>query len=495
MKQSRREFLRNSGCGLTMAAMASQIEHFGLLNTLAQKTSDKGLLSAAPPSDYRALVCIFFSGGNDGNNTVIPNHNDGSVSNYSAYSAARAPQGLALAQNTLLPIAVPRVGGLTYGLHPSFGTITGGVNGGLHPLWAQGKMAVVTNVGTLVRPLTRLEFQQHPEWRPRNLFSHSDQTNQHQNARADVMVLSGWGGRISDRMTVSANPLRLIPTISSLNGARLFTVGENTQPLSLGPAPSPLSSILALSGYNGTPISNARLGALEAQLNIEQSHDIIHASNELHREAIRISRSLNENAEVTVTFPATDIGNQLKQVARLIKARSALGVNRQIFMVSLEGFDTHTGQINNQAALLGRFSQASRAFYEEMVVQGVGDKVTQFTITDFNRTFNPGGSGANVGSDHAWANHQFVIGGGLVGSDFFGLNTTNGTPFPTLALGGPDDSDMTSARGRWIPTTSVEQYAGTLANWFGLEAADVPYVFPNMGNFPVTNLGFMAPPA
>ncbi len=474
-----------------MAAMAAQAEHFGLLNTLAQKTVKGHTLGV--PSDYRALVCIYFSGGNDGNNTVIPMHDDKNISGYSAYSAARAAQGLALAQNTLLPLSVPSVGGLSYGLHPSFGTIPSGINGGLHPLWAQGKMAMVTNVGTLIRPLTRLEYQQNPSWRPRQLFSHSDQTNQHQNAQAEMVMLSGWGGRISDRMTIPANPNRLVPTVNSLGGARLFTVGETTQPLSLGPAPAPLSSILALTGYNGTAIDNARLAALEGQLDIEQTHDIVRASNEIHREAIRISRTLNDGAEVTVAFPNTGLGNQLKQIARLIKARSALQVTRQIFFCSIDGFDTHTGQLLGQGGLLGLFSQASRAFFEEMTAQGIADKVTQFTMTDFNRTFNPGGSGGNVGSDHGWGNHQFVIGGALTGSNFFGMNTTNGTPFPTLVNNGPDDADTGNARGRWIPTTSVEQYAGTLANWFGLEAADVPYVFPNMGNFPVTNLGFLMP--
>ena len=491
MKESRREFLKKSGCGLTMMAMASQIEHFGLLNTLAQKTLTKRFSLGDTPSDYRALVCIYFSGGNDGNNTVVPNHGDANVSGYAAYSAARSSQGLALAQNTLLPISVPRIGGLSYGLHPSFGTITGGINTGLHPLWTQGKMAMTTNVGTLVRPLTRIEYQTNPNWRPRQLFSHSDQTNQHQNASADVVVLSGWGGRISDRMTLGANPGGLVPTISSLSGARLFTVGESTQPLSIGPAPAPLSSILSLTGYNGTPIANARLTALEGQLEIENGHDLVRASNDLHRDAIRISRTLNDGGEVTVAFPNTEIGNQLKQVARMIKARSALHVTRQIFFCSLDGFDTHTSQLAGQAILLGQFSQAARAFYEEMVVQGIADKVTQFTMTDFNRTFNPAGSGSNAGTDHAWGNHQFVIGGSVVGGDFYGGNTSNGTPFPTLVNNGPDDADSGNARGRWIPTTSVEQYAGTLAKWFGLQTPDIGYVFPNAGNFPVMDLGFM----
>jgi uncharacterized protein (DUF1501 family) len=198
--------------------------------------------------------------------------------------------------------------------------------------------------------------------------------------------------------------------------------------------------------------------------------------------------------EVTVNFPNTELGNQLKQIARLIRGRSVLAVNRQIFFVILDGFDTHTTQLAEQDRLLSQLSQASRAFYEEMVVQGLQNQVTQFTLSDFNRTFNPGGSGALVGSDHAWANHMFVIGGGVIGGDFYGMNTSNGTPFPTLVQNGPDDADGGSnARGRWIPTTSVEQYAATLAKWFGLPDEDRSYVFPNLANFPTTNLGFMSP--
>ncbi|MEP7212400.1 MAG: DUF1501 domain-containing protein [Acidobacteriota bacterium] len=491
-KQTRREFLAKSGCGLSMTALAAQSHYFGLMNTLAQKTSSKPLQSV--PNDYRALVCIYFSGGNDGNNTIVPNHDDVNVSNYAAYSAGRSAQSLALARNSLLPISVPRVGGLTYGLHPGFGTVTGGINPGIHPLWAQGKIAAVTNVGTLVQPITRQQYLDGSVPRPRQLFSHTDQTNQHQNARADTVVLSGWGGRISDRMTIPANPDGLVPTVSSLGGSRLFTVGETTQPLAIGPAPTPLSSILSLVGYNNTPVTNARFDALVAGLDADMSNEIVNASNEVHREAIRISRTLNNGSEVTVAFPNTEIGNQLKQIARVIKARTSLQLNRQIFFCTLDGFDTHTSQIAGQQSLFSMFSQASRAFYDEMTAQGISDKVTQFTLSDFSRTFNPGGSGSNVGSDHAWANHSFVIGGAVAGGDFYGMNTSNGTPFPTLVQNGPDDSDAgSSARGRWIPTTSVEQYAATLASWFGLEAADVPYVFPNLQNFASSDLGFMQP--
>ena len=492
MKQNRREFLIKTTCAASMTALATQTRHFGLIQALAQKKPR--FKNELVPNDYRALVLIFLSGGNDGNNMIIPNHSDANVSNYAAYSVARSSQGLALAQSSLLPISVPRIGNLTYGLHPAFGTVTGGVNPGIHPLWATGKMAAVTNVGTLVAPMTRAQYQNGSVPRPFSLFSHTDQVNQHQNCRSDTLTLTGWGGRISDKITLSDNPSRLVPTISSLAGTQLFTIGETTQPLALSPAPTSLSNVLSLVGYNNTAVTNARFDALNAQLQMNDGQELVAASNQMHRQALDISRSLNNNSEVTVTFPNTDLGNQLKQVARMIKTRSVLGVNRQIFFCTLGGFDTHSAQLNNQNALFSQVSQAMRAFYDEMTVQTIGDKVTQFTMSDFCRTFNPGGSGGNVGSDHAWANHSVIVGDAVLGGDFYGANTTNGTPFPTLVQNGPDDSDSgTAARGRWIPTTSVEQYAATLANWFGLQSADTNYVFPNLSRFSTSNLGFMQP--
>ena len=177
---------------------------------------------------------------------------------------------------------------------------------------------------------------------------------------------------MSDLMTVPSNPERLVPTVNSLAGTRLFTVGESTQPLAVGSAPAPLSSILALTGYNNTPITNARLDALQAALNTDLDNDIVNASNDVHREAIRISRTLNDGSEVITAFPNTDIGNQLKQIARLIKSRTALHMNRQIFFCTLDGFDTHTQQVGTQQLLFSRFSQASRAFYDE--INGAGHR-------------------------------------------------------------------------------------------------------------------------
>ncbi len=492
MTQNRREFIKKSSCALGIAALATQFEHFGLMSAMAQKVDAQDAANA--PGDYRALVCIFMQGGNDGNNTVIPAHNDAGLSNYSAYSAARNTQGLAIAQSALLPIAVPRMNNLTYGLNPNLGTITGGINNGIHELWAQNKMAVIANAGTLVAPMTRAQYQSGSIKRPFQLFSHSDQVSQYQSGRSDALSFTGWGGRISDRRSLPDNPGGLIPMITSINGAQLFTAGQTTLPLAIANAGTSLSSVLNPQGFNSTAESQARLAAFNQLRSQDLSSNYIKEASHITNQAIQANSALAAFQEVTVTFPGTSIGNQLKQVARLIKKRGDLNVNRQIFYVQIGSFDTHNNQINGQGNLLSQFSQAVRAFYDEMIMQGISNNVTTFTLSDFSRTFNPAGSGATVGSDHAWGNHLFVIGGAVNGGNFYGTNTSNGTPYPTLVMNGPDDADSgTSARGRWIPTTSVEQYAATLANWYGLSAADMPVVFPNIANFPTTNLGFMQP--
>ncbi len=494
MKQSRREFITKSGCALGMAALATQVEHFGLMNALAQKVDDNQIDATSEGGNYKALVCIFMSGGNDGNNTVIPNHSDSSVSNYANYSAGRITQGLALAQNTLLPISVPRIGNLNYGLHPGLGTVTGGINNGIHELWAQGKMAVVTNVGTLVAPMTKAQYQANSVPKPFQLFSHSDQVSQFQGGRSDTASFTGWGGRTSDRMTAGSNPGGLLPMITSINGAQLFTSGQTTLPLAIRDSATGLNQVLNPAGYSTSTTNQARLTAFNQLRTQDLSQQYIKAASAVTDQAIAANSALATFQEVTVTFPNTSIGRQLKQVARLIKKRNELSINRQIFYCQIGGFDTHNNQLNDQANLLSQLSQAARAFYDEMVTQGVSNDVTTFTMTDFSRTFNPAGSGGTVGSDHAWGNHVFVLGGSVLGGNFYGTNTSNGTPFPTLTFNGPDDADSnSSARGRWIPTTSVEQYAATLASWYGLPAGDMTTVFPNISRFSNTNLGFMQP--
>lgn len=476
-----------------MTAIATQVQHMGLMSALAQKMDEKPEETNVG-GGYKALVLIYWSGGNDGNNMVIPNHSDATLSNYAAYAATRSTQGLALDQGSLLPIAVPRMGGLTYGLHPALGPITGGINNGIHELWGQGKLAIVTNCGTLVRPMTKAQYQNNSVPKPYQLFSHSDQVNQSQTSIANTAAFTGWGGRISDRLTQTSNPGGLVPMITSIAGAQLFTAGQLTLPLAINDSNTSLANVLNPAGFPNNAAGNARKAAFNQLRTVDLESNYVAAASNVTELAMQANAALQTSQDVTVTFPNTSIGRQLRQIARLIKKRTDLSVTRQIFFCQIGGFDTHQGQLPQHTTLFSQYSQAVRAFYDEMGVQGVQNDVTTFTLSDFNRTMNPAGTGANVGTDHAWGNHMFVIGGSVLGGDFYGINTTNGTPFPTLVIGtsGPDDTNSGSgARGRWIPTTSVEQYAATLARWYGLPENQMAEVFPNIGNFASTNLGFM----
>ena len=494
-EETRRNFIKKASCALGMVTLATQVEHFGLMTALAQKVKTDRARKSNLGGSYKALVCVFLGGGNDGNNMIVPNHNDSSVSNYSVYAAARSAQGLAIPQNQLLPITVPRMGNLSYGLNANLGTVTNGVNNGIYELWGQGKMAFVTNVGTLASPMTKTQYQNNSVPKPFQLFSHSDQVSQFHAGRSDAFSFTGWGGRTSDKMTAGSNPNGLIPMITSISGAQLFTSGQITQPLAIGDSSTPLNQVLNPIGFGDDSISQARLQSYKDLHGIDLDSNYVEAASAVTDAALQANDALASFQEVTVTFPNTSTGRQLKQVARMIKKQSGLNVDRQIFYVERGGFDTHASQLNNQSNRLSEVSQAVRSFYDEMVTQGMANNVTILMMTDFGRTMNPAGTGGVVGSDHAWGNHLFVIGDSVIGGDFYGVNTSNGTPFPNLLIDGPDDatSNSSNARGRWIPTTSVEQYAATLARWYGLPENQMSTVFPNIGSFTNTNLGFMQP--
>lgn len=495
MNENRRKFLKRSGCALSMVALATQARHFGLMSAMASPLG-------AAPSDYRALVCILLSGGNDGNNLMVPNHSNSGVSNYAVYASARSQQGLAIPQNQLLPISVPRMGNLAYGLHPSLGPVPqlGGINNGIHELWAQGKLAVAANVGNLITPLTKAQYNQQPALRPYQLFSHSDQAQQQQSARSDSPSPLGWAGRIADRTNAANNPTGRVPMITSISGTQLFTLGQATTPLAIADANTPLNETLVLSANCCTdPFSTARTTALAELRTIDLDSELVRASSHIMDQAQTASTALSTYQEVTAAFPDSYLGRQLKQAARLIKKRTDLNINRQVFFVEMGGFDTHQNQLSTgdgQTGLLAELSQAMRAFYDEMGVLGLQNKVTMFTLSDFGRTMDPAGSGSGVGTDHAWGNHMLVLGGSVVGGDIYGSTRPDGSGnvFPNLQLGGPDDIDPDwGPRGRWLPTTSVDQYAATLGRWFGLNNTDINAVFPNILNFSNSNLGFMAP--
>jgi uncharacterized protein (DUF1501 family) len=457
MKYTRRDLLRHSACGLLgRAALISGFDRFSMVSAMA-----------SPLTDYKALVCIFMFGGNDSNNMLV------SVDNYSTYSTKRGV--LALPQAQLLTIS-PKSGG-SYGLHPSMTS--------LQPLFQTGRiaplpppLAIVCNVGTLAAPIINKAAYLAGTSRPYQLFSHSDQQNQWQTGVSTSDAATGWGGRMADVTNTSSG----FPTVCSVAGVSVFSVGSITQPIALAPAPTPLNQTLKLSEADPN-------GLVQKILTGDQSPatpTLIQATDNITQYAIKNGALLNVNPVLKTVFPATGLGNQLSQVAKLISLNSQLQLKRQIFFCSIGGFDTHTVQLTSQKSLLQQLSDAMAAFYQATVELNVSSDVTSFTLSDFSRTFVPAGTDpTTVGSDHAWGSHHLVMGDSVKGGDIYGA-------FPDLAVGGGQDTDTgASARGRWIPTTAVDQYASTLAQWYGLSNTDLTAVFPNINLFSTSNLGFM----
>jgi|SRR5687768_6459061 len=472
---SRRKFLQQTGA-LSALSLAGSLDMMGLSSASAQAGS------------YKALVCLFMFGGNDSNSLLIP------VTNYAAYNAVRPlATGVNVHQSLLTPLSPINTPGTTYALHPAF-TATNG-NATLSTLFTQGRVAVLANAGSLVEPLNRTEYRNGSKKRPDQLFSHSDQQQQGQTSTARQSFLvgpTGWGGRIADRV-VSMNSPTATPMAMSFSGSQTFLTGRSVRGLALPTAGN--------FGFSGDPANNPN--ALQAARSLARSEAILAAhSNDMVQAAqasmggalnasVKINPIINGTLPTSISQPFnglnTGLANQLRTVARMIAQRATLGHSRQIFFVSIGGFDTHTGQNQFQppnptfqglAALYQQIGNALSAFYQATVNLGVQNEVTTFTVTDFNRTFRPNGQG----TDHAWGGHHLIMGGSVQGTRLYGT-------FPELALGGPSDTDSV---GRWIPTTSVDQYGATLAKWFGVSPADIAQVFPNIGRFAAPDLGFMA---
>ena len=451
----RRDFLRRAGA-LTAGGLATRLLPFAALGGAEQA------FGQAAPADYRALVCVFLYGGVDGNNLVVPHDNAG----YAQYAAARPESsGVNLAQSELLPIQ-PANTATPFGLHPDLAEI--------QPLFAQKKLAILANVGPLNAPTTRASYVAN---KPDNLFSHSDQQAQWQSSVSSGPSSTGWGGRIADQVG-AMNPS--FPVITSIAGTNLFISGSDSRPLAL-----PASGGIALQGFGTGAAASARLAAFRALLELDRGNAYVQAASEITARALSLSDVVNpilasSASRVQPIFAGlnSSVAQQLLQVAKLIEARGTTGARRQIFFVSLGGFDTHANELATLTNLLGQLSPAMKAFYDATVQLGVADQVTTFTLSDFGRTLKPA-SGA--GTDHAWGNHHFILGGAVRGGEIFGR-------YPTLALGGPDDAQ---SEGRWIPTTSVDQYGATLARWFGVSASGLAQAFPNLGRFAPADLGFL----
>jgi uncharacterized protein (DUF1501 family) len=458
MANARRTFLRNAAA-LTSLGLAAR---FDLLNLVASAHAQ-----SSPAADYKALVCVFMFGGNDGNNTVIPIDTAG----YGAYSAIRsASSGIQLAQSSLLPIQPGNTAG-PYGLHPALAE--------LKTLFDEQRLAILANVGTLTQPTTRASYN--AGQRPQSLYSHADQQAQWQSAVSSGPSATGWGGRMADQVA-SMNASSGFPVVTSLDGTVLYTNGGSTTPLSI-----PVTGGFALQGFGNGAVPAARLSAVNALLAQSTSNTFVAAAQASGKQALGFSAAVNPilAGASTVVDPLfagfannNSIAAQLHQVAKMIAARTATGAMRQVFFVQLGSFDTHGDQLNRQQALFAQLSPALKAFYDATVALGVSSQVTTFTLSDFGRTFLPASGG---GTDHAWGSHHFIMGDAVGGGVMYGT-------YPQLAVGGPDDAE---GEGRWIPGVSVDQYGATLAQWFGVPAASLATVFPNLKAFPFQTLGFL----
>jgi len=454
-------------------ALASSIDTFGVVHALTPQAA----------TDYKALVCIFLNGGNDGNNMLVSldQYNGPAGSLVEGYSNVRNASGLAIAQANLLPVSP--VSGGSYGFHPSMPE--------MQNLFNQGKLAVLCNNGPLVEPLTRTTYQNGTGKKPLQLFSHSDQVGLFQTAIANTVSQTGWAGRVADK-TLGLNGAATFPNNISIAGVNLFLSGVDTRQLAVADSNTSLANVLQLNMSGTSSEQASRLASFNELRTLDNNFKLVKAASDTRSSSIQTDNALSSvNPTLATVFPNTSLGRQLKQVALLIKACTdpvaAINMKRQIFFTQLGGFDTHSAEIGGQGSLLAQVSLAINAFFAATVELGVQDKVTTFTMSDFGRTLQPAGTGvAAVGTDHAWGNHQLIVGGSVLGHTLYGT-------YPTLRLGGPDDTDSgSSPRGRWIPTTSVEQYAATLASWYGLSSADLTAVFPLIGRFATPNLGFMA---
>jgi uncharacterized protein (DUF1501 family) len=429
---------------------ASLLSFLSRSNAFAQNT----------PPDYKALVCVFLSGGNDAHNMVVPL----TQSEYNAYKAARGTLALPDSNGPLIPVVTPE--NVPFGLNPGLQAIA--------PFWDSGQLAILANVGMLVQPVTRAQYLASAVPVPTNLFSHADQIQQMQSGIPSTSGGTGWGARAAD-VVQNLNGTSSFPTAVSISGPALFCNGKIVQAASLYPGFN-----LDMDGMSMWPqaAADARKLGVQQVLQFDSGMELIQAANHMRQDAMSLNAMLTgQSANLATVFPSSTLADQLQQVAKIIKLRTTTGMSRQVFFCSLGGFDTHGSQSWQQWDLLNDMSQALAAFYHATEELGVADRVTSFTLSDFGRTLQPSGSG----SDHGWGSHHLIMGAGVQGGRIYGT-------FPSMALGGPDDS---GSRGALIPSSSTEQYGSTLARWFGVPDASLPAVFPNIANFGTADLGFM----
>lgn len=469
-KASRREFLRiASSVGAVAGSATPWALNLAGIGAAAAQTA---------PTDYKALVCIFLFGGNDHSNTIVPFDN----ASYAAYEMGRRQAGqagtsLALAQNTLLqlnattPSTNASLAGRSIAMRAEMT--------GLKALYDQGRVAVLSNVGPMIVPTTLTQYRQRQVPLPQGLFSHNDQQSTWMaGAREGARV--GYGGLLGD-MFAASNQFQNF-TAMSASGTSVFLSGRSTAQMQIGNNGGVQINALA----NQTLFGGQNTGtALRTIMTGDRGNTFEKDYNAINRRAAEAAAALNAaltNFPVTAapfsTFPNTGLGNQLRNIARIIAARNALGARRQVFFASIGGFDQHSGLAAGHGPLWTQISNAMSAFYTALAdpTMNMANNVTAFTASDFGRTLDSNGQG----SDHSWGAHHLIMGGAVRGGETYGI-------WPETRLGGPNDV----GRGSLLPTTSVEQYAATLARWFGVPMTSMADVVPRAGNWSTLDLGFM----
>ncbi|HEY4080986.1 MAG TPA: DUF1501 domain-containing protein [Burkholderiaceae bacterium] len=451
---SRREFLKR-GAALSLAGSAAPF---------ALSLAAMGEAAAATANDYKALVCVFLYGGNDYANTLVPYD----LPSYNAQQTFRS--NLAIDRSTLDALVLNPTTALPdsrqYALAPGLDPLL--------PLFNAGKMSVMLNVGTLVQPTSKAQYQAGSVPLPPKLFSHNDQQSFWQSSSPEGAA-SGWGGRMGDLFAAGNGNSTF--TCISVSGNAVFLSGKTAVQYQVATSGSvPFNGVLSpLFG------SAACSTALQSLMTAPRTNIF---ENEYARV---VNRSISANSTVTsalsgvslaTAFPVGSLGDQLKMVARLIGSRSALGAKRQVYFVSIGGFDTHDSLLAVHPGLMTQIGSAMAAFYQATVELGVASQVTAFTASDFGRTLVSN----NDGSDHGWGSMHFVVGDAVKGQSYVGAA-------PVIANNGPDDV----GQGRLLPNLSVDQFGATLATWFGVSATDQASVMPNLAHYSQTNLGFMSP--
>lgn len=457
-----------------------QLGSLAALGMVPALSTLSGSANAGSTRPYKALVCVYLNGGNDGNNMVVPTD----AATYAQYLAARGGV-IGTVDNTAL--ALPNAGdpggvlplrATGFGMHPAMPE--------LHTLYDSGNVALLFNAGNLVKPFaSAAAFRASTDSSqiPENLFSHLDQVHQSQMTSLGMEATTGWAGRLADFTAVPDNGM---PAVVSAAGNALLLTGKTLLPLIV-----PQSGAMNFNFFSSDGPSQARLLALQALIGNAGDSALVSALAAQQGDAMRKAAMLQtvlggaQAMAIAAQFPNvanSALSQQLVQVALLIQAAASGAIpapDRQIFFVELGGFDTHDSQLSQHAALLAELSRTLAGFYQVLVRMGQSDQVVTFTLSDFGRTLQPTSNG---GSDHGWGSHHLILGGAsAVKSGTYG-------EFPSLALGGP--SDM-SDRGRWLPTTGIDQYGATLAKWLDAPANAIAQAFPNLRNFASANLGFL----